>query len=114
MNKMLFTGILSAVLVAGILSMYVPNALATILEDPFDDCINNGNSALAQKDSNNDAEQGTGQTQSDDGSSSAQSVSPLFNGLTGNNLNLDDQQNGECIEPFDDDGGAGGGDHPKK
>lgn len=31
-----------------------------------------------------------------------QGVSPQFNGLTGNNLNLNDQQNGGCMEPLYD------------
>ncbi|MGD9533462.1 MAG: hypothetical protein AB7V56_06820 [Candidatus Nitrosocosmicus sp.] len=98
MNKLLLTGILSVVLVIGIIGVYVPNAMAT-LGDSFD-CINNGNSALAQK-GDNDAEQQTEQEQAGDAGS--QAVAPEFNGLTGNNLNLHDQQNGECVEFFDDD-----------
>ncbi len=95
---MLFTGILSAVLVAaGMLSAFVPSsALATIIGEPIEDCISSGNSALAQ-DGNNAAEQQTEQGQA--GDAGAQGVSPEFNALTGNNLNLNDQQNGECIEP---------------
>lgn len=111
-NKLLFTGILSAVLVAaGISSAFAPyNAFAIKRVDPSDDCITSGNSALGQIGNHNEGEQGTGQAQSNDDSSSAQSISPLFNGLTGNNLNLDDQQNGGCDFPFDgEDGGDGGG-----
>ncbi|MGD9533475.1 MAG: hypothetical protein AB7V56_06885 [Candidatus Nitrosocosmicus sp.] len=107
-NKLLFTGFLSAVLIAGILSTYVPySAYATPIEDPFDDCITSGNSALGQIGNHNEGEQGTGQAQSNDDSGSTQSVSPEFNGLTGNNLNLNDQQNGGCDFPFDGEDGGG-------
>ncbi|MGD9533480.1 MAG: hypothetical protein AB7V56_06910 [Candidatus Nitrosocosmicus sp.] len=103
MTKLLMTGILSAILVAGIMSIYVQNAMATIITEPIEDCINTGNSALGQQGNNNDAEQQTEQEQA--GDTGSQAVSPEFNGLTGNNLNLQDQQNGECVEPTDDDGG---------
>ncbi|MDN5847680.1 MAG: hypothetical protein L0H53_15555 [Candidatus Nitrosocosmicus sp.] len=92
MNKIL-TGIVSALLVAGIAGMYIPNASATIMQDEF--C--SGNSALGQEASSS-AEQGPSQDQAS--GSDAQSVAPEFNALTGNNLNLNDQQNGDCLSPL--------------
>ncbi|MGE0690328.1 MAG: hypothetical protein AB7O87_06975 [Candidatus Nitrosocosmicus sp.] len=90
-NRFLFTGIFSAILVMGILSAYVSaNAFAKIIEVPFDDYITSRNSALGQKgnNNNNEGEQGTGQAQSNGDNSSAQSVSPQSIGLTGNNINI--------------------------
>ncbi len=92
MNKFI-TGIISALLVAGIVGAYVPNALATSIG--LEECT--GNSALGQQPSSS-AEQETEQEQA--GGSGAQSVSPEFNALTGNNINLNDQQNGECSSPL--------------
>lgn len=91
MNKFI-TGIISALLVAGIVGAYVPNALATL---GLGECT--GNSALGQQPSSS-AEQQTEQEQAS--GTGAQSVSPEFNALTGNNFNLDDQQNGECSSPL--------------
>ncbi len=85
MNKIL-TGIVSALLVAGIFGMYIPNVSATI-----ERC--SGNSALGQEGSSS-AEQSLMQEQ--ESGSDAQSVAPEFNALTGNNLNLGAQQNGDC------------------
>lgn len=92
MNKYI-TGIISALLVAGIAGAYVPNALATL--GGLEDCT--GNSALGQQPSSS-GEQETEQEQSS--GTSAQSISPEFNALTGNNINLNDQQNGECSLPL--------------
>jgi hypothetical protein len=93
MNKIL-TGIVSAILVAGIVGMYIPNASATFMQDEF--C--SGNSALGQEASST-AEQGPSQDQAS--GSDAQSIAPEFNALTGNSLNLNDQQNGDCLSPLD-------------
>jgi hypothetical protein len=93
MNKIL-TGIVSAILVAGIVGMYIPNASATFMQDEF--C--SGNSALGQEASSS-AEQGPSQDQAS--GSDAQSIAPEFNALTGNSLNLNDQQNGDCLSPLD-------------
>jgi hypothetical protein len=92
MNKIL-TGLVSAILVAGIVGMYIPNASATLLQDEF--C--SGNSALGQEASSS-AEQGPSQDQAS--GSDAQSIAPEFNALTGNSLNLNDQQNGDCLSPL--------------
>ena len=92
MNKFI-TGIISALLVAGIVGAYVPNALATL--GGLGECT--GNSALGQQPSSS-AEQETEQEQAT--GTGAQSVSPEFNALTGNNFNLNDQQNGECSLPL--------------
>lgn len=91
MNKII-TGIISALLLAGIVSVYAPNASATL--GGLGDCT--GNSALGQQPSS-EGEQGTGQDQA--GASGAQSVSPEFNALTGNSFNLHTQQNGDCSVP---------------
>lgn len=91
MNKFI-TGIISAILLAGIVSVYAPNASATI--GGLGDCT--GNSALGQQ-PNSEGEQETGQDQA--GASGAQSVSPEFNALTGNSFNLNAQQNGDCSFP---------------
>lgn len=92
MNKFITT-IFSVFLVAGIMGVYIPNALAT-LELPE---VCSGNSAAGQKGSS-DSDQATSQQQfSDNG---AQSVSPEFNALNGNNINLHAQQNGECTLPL--------------
>lgn len=88
MNKII-TGIISALLVAGIVSIYAPNASATL--GGLGDCT--GNSALGQQ-PRSEGEQGTEQDQA--GASGAQSVSPEFNALTGNSFNLNEQQNGDC------------------
>jgi hypothetical protein len=93
MNKIL-TGIVSAILVAGIVGMYIPNASATFMQDEL--C--SGNSALGQEASSS-AEQGPSQDQAS--GSDAQSIAPEFNALTGNSLNLNDQQNGDCLSPLD-------------
>ena len=90
----LITGILSVFIVAGFVGVYIPNAMAT-LESPFESC---GNEAASQA-GNSGAEQGADQGQA--GDTGAQSVSPEFNALNGNNLGFQDQQNGECF-PFID------------
>jgi hypothetical protein len=87
----LVTGILSVFIVVGILGVYIPNALATI-NTPLEVC--NGNSALAQ-DRGSAAEQETNQELT--GDTGAQSVSPEFNALNGNNLGFESQQNGDCL-----------------
>jgi hypothetical protein len=92
MNKYI-TGIISALLVAGIIGAYVPNVSATL--GGLEDCT--GNSALGQQPSSK-GEQETEQEQA--GGTGAQSISPEFNALTGNNLNFNDQQNGECSLPL--------------
>ncbi len=89
MNKIL-TGIVSALLVAGIVGMYIPNASATLGQEEL--C--SGNSALGQE-ATSSAEQGPSQDQAS--GSDAQSVAPEFNALTGNSLNFDAQQNGDCL-----------------
>ena len=97
MNKIL-TGIVSALLVAGVFGMYIPNALATINgppESPLEIC--SGNIAAGQQ-GNSAAEQEKEQGQTSD--TNGQSVAPEFNALTGNNLNLDAQQNGDCLSPL--------------
>lgn len=91
MNKIL-TGIVSALLVAGIVGMYVPNVSATLMGES---CT--GNSALGQEASSS-AEQGPIQDQAS--GSDAQSIGPEFNALTGNSLNLNSQQNGDCLSPL--------------
>jgi hypothetical protein len=48
---------------------------------------------------NSAAEQETEQKQA--GDTGAQSVAPEFNALTGNNLGVEAQQNGECIPTFE-------------
>jgi hypothetical protein len=93
MNKYI-TGIISALLVAGIVGAYVPNVLAT-LGGGLEECT--GNSALGQQPSSS-GEQETEQDQASE--TSAQSISPEFNALTGNNFNLNGQQNGECSSPL--------------
>lgn len=91
----LMTGILSVLIVTGILGVYIPNALAT-LATSLDIC--SGNSAAGQA-GNSAAEQETEQGQA--GDTGAQSISPEFNALTGNNLDVEAQQNGDCIPTFD-------------
>ena len=91
----LITGILSVLIVTGILGVYIPNALATIAT-PLEIC--SGNSAAGQA-GNSAAEQETEQGQA--GDTRAQSISPEFNALTGNNLGVEAQQNGDCIPTFD-------------
>ncbi|MBA2268493.1 MAG: hypothetical protein H0W19_09185 [Nitrosopumilus sp.] len=91
MNKII-TGIVSALLVAGIVGMYIPNVSATLMGES---CT--GNSALGQEASSS-AEQGPTQDQA--GGSDAQSIAPEFNALTGNSLNLNSQQNGDCLSPL--------------
>ena len=93
-------GILSAflLLAGGIMSVYVvPNAVATASESPPPSTIEtcSGNIAGAQQ-GNSEAEQGIEQGQA--GDTGSQAVSPEFNALTGNNLGLQAQQNGECKE----------------
>ena len=87
----LITGIILVFIVVGMLCVYVPNALAT-LGTPLEIC--NGNSAAAQ-DGGSAAEQETNQELK--GDTAAQSVSPEFNALTGNNLGFESQQNGDCL-----------------
>jgi preprotein translocase subunit SecF len=89
MNKIL-TGIVSALLVVGIAGIYIPNVSATM-----EFC--SGNSALAQEGSSM-AEQSPVQGQAS--GSEAQSIAQEFNALTGNSLNLNDQQNGNCLSPL--------------
>ena len=97
MNKIL-TGIVSALLVAGIVGMYIPHVSATVdLE------LCSGNSALGQK-ATSSAEQGPSQDQAS--GSDAQSIAPEFNALTGNSLNFNAQQNGECFSPLEATNGA--------
>ncbi|TVP41415.1 hypothetical protein [Candidatus Nitrosocosmicus arcticus] len=91
----LITGILSVFIVTGILGVYIPNALAT-LGTPLEIC--NGNSAGAQ-DGGSAAEQETNQELA--GDTGAQSVSPEFNALNGNNLGFESQQNGDCLPIID-------------
>jgi len=98
MNKIL-TGIVSALLVAGIVGMYIPNVSATFDQEEF--C--SGNSALGQK-ATSSAEQGPSQDQAS--GSDAQSIAPEFNALTGNSLNFNAQQNGECFSPLEATNGA--------
>jgi hypothetical protein len=92
MNNIL-TGIVSAILVAGIVGMYIPNVSATLMQDQS--C--SGNSALGQEASSS-AEQGPSQDQAS--GTDAQSIVPEFNALTGNTLNLNAQQNGDCLSPL--------------
>ncbi|MGD9674927.1 MAG: hypothetical protein AB7U98_15785 [Candidatus Nitrosocosmicus sp.] len=95
MNK-LFTGILSVFLVAGIMGVYVPDALASIFsERPLETC---GNIAVGQQPSSS-AEQETEQDQASE--TDGQAVAPEFNALNANNINLGLQQNGECIPTFE-------------
>lgn len=96
MNK-LFTGILSVFLVTGILGVYIPNALATIVspEPSVETC---GNIAAGQQ-GNSAAEQEIEQDQASE--TDGQAVVPEFNALNANNLNLGLQQNGECIPTFE-------------
>ncbi len=91
----LITGILSVFIVSGILGVYIPDALAT-MGTPLEIC--SGNSAAAQA-GNSAAEQETEQRQT--GDTGAQAVSPEFNALTGNDLGVEAQQNGECIPTFE-------------
>ena len=91
----LITGLLSVLIIAGFMGIHIPNAMATVMESPFDTC---GNEAASQA-GNSGAEQGADQGQA--GDTGAQSVSPEFNALNGNNLGFQDQQNGECF-PFID------------
>lgn len=95
MNK-LFTGILSVFLVAGIMGVYVPDALASIFsERPLEIC---GNIAAGQQPSSS-AEQEAEQDQASE--TDGQAVAPEFNALNANNINLGLQQNGECIPTFE-------------
>jgi hypothetical protein len=88
----LITGILSIFLVVGIMGVYMPNALASIISEPqLETC--SGNIAAGQQ-GGSAAEEEVEQGQASD--TGAQSVSPEFNALTGNNLDLQLQQNGEC------------------
>ena len=98
MNKIL-TGIVSALLVAGIVGMYIPNVSATVVQEEF--C--SGNSALGQE-ATSSAEQGPSQDQAS--GSDSQSIAPEFNALTGNSLNFNAQQNGECLSPLEATNGA--------
>ena len=96
MNK-LITGFLAVFVVTGILGVYIPSALATIIsESPLETC--SGNIAGAQQ-GNSEAEQGIEQGQA--GDTGSQAVAPEFNALNANNLNLGFQQNGECVPTFE-------------
>ena len=89
-------GTISILLVTAVLMVNLPpNALATPMESPLETC---GNNALAQT-GNSAAEQETEQGQA--GDTGAQSISPELNALTGNNLGVEAQQNGECIPTFE-------------
>ena len=74
--------------------MYIPNVSATSIQEEF--C--SGNSALGQE-AGSSAEQRSSQDQAS--GSDAQSVSPEFNAITGNSLNFNAQQNGDCLSPLD-------------
>lgn len=63
------------------MGIHIPNAMATVMESPFDTC---GNEAASQA-----------------GNIDAQSVSPELNALNGNSLGFQDQQNGECFPLID-------------
>jgi hypothetical protein len=96
MNK-LFTGIFAVFLVTGIMGVYIPNALASIIEQPrLETC--SGNIAAGQQ-GNSEAEQEVEQGQASE--TDGQAVAPEFNALNANNLNLGLQQNGECIPTFE-------------
>jgi hypothetical protein len=92
MNK-LFKGILTVLLVIGIMGVYIPNALASLNGEPSLE-ICSGNIAAGQQ-GNSEAEQEIEQGQASD--TDGQAVAPEFNALNANNLNLGLQQNGECI-----------------
>ena len=70
--------------------------LTAVLGTPLEICT--GNSAAGQA-GNSVAEQETKLGQA--GDTGAQSVSPELNALTGNNLGVEAQQNGECIPTFE-------------
>ncbi len=93
----LITGILSVFLIVGIIGVYIPNALASngSPNPPLEIC--NGNVAAGQQ-GGSAAEEEIEQGQA--GDTGAQSVAPEFNALTGNNLGVDEQQNGECTRSF--------------
>lgn len=93
----LITRILSVFIVAGILAVYIPNVMATVLPD--DESLELCGNAAAEQSGNSAAEQGAEQGQGAE--SGAQSVSPQFNALTGNNLGLQTQRNGGCIPTID-------------
>ncbi len=95
--KKLFTGIISALLVVGVIGYYIPNALAYVLEPPSQkEVCKGGDQALAQKShkGHNSAEQDVDQGQK--GDSSSQSVASGNNAFNGNNVNIFSQQNGSC------------------
>ena len=93
----LFVGIFSIILVVGIMGVYIPNALASIIEEPrVETC--SGNIAAGQQ-GNSEAEQEVEQGQASE--TGGQAVAPEFNALNANNLNLGLQQNGECIPTFE-------------
>jgi hypothetical protein len=79
--------------------MYIPNISATFDQEEL--C--SGNSALGQK-ATSSAEQGPSQDQAS--GSDAQSIAPEFNALTGNSLNFNAQQNGDCLSPLKGGGSA--------
>ena len=96
MNK-LIPGMLSIALVVGIMGVYIPNALASIMEEPqLETC--SGNIAAGQQ-GNSEAKQEVEQGQTSE--TGGQAVAPEFNALNANNLNLGLQQNGECIPTFE-------------
>ena len=90
MNK-LFTGILTVFLVAGIVGIFTPTAMATI-SSLLQTC--EGNNAITQQ-GDSAAEQEKEQSQASD--TNGQAVTPELNALNANNLKLGLQQNGECI-----------------
>ena len=96
MNKT-FAGILTVFLVTGIMGVYIPNALASIIEEPETETCS-GNIAAGQQ-GNSEAEQEVEQGQASE--TDGQAVAPEFNGLNANNFNLGSQQNGECIPTFE-------------
>ena len=96
MNKSI-AGILSIFLVVGIIGLYIPNALASVMEQPrLETC--SGNIAAGQQ-GNSEAEQEVEQGQASE--TDGQAVAPEFNALNANNLNLGLQQNGECVPTFE-------------
>ena len=95
--KKLFVGIFSIFLVVGIMGVYIPNALASIIGEPQGETCS-GNIAAGQQ-GNSEAEQEVEQGQATE--TDGQAVVPEFNALNANNFNLGSQQNGECIPTFE-------------
>jgi hypothetical protein len=79
------------------MGIYIPTALASIMEQPrLETC--SGNIAAGQQ-GNSEAEQEVEQGQASE--TDGQAVAPEFNALNANNLNLGLQQNGECVPTFE-------------